>query len=327
MSVVLSVYTSNAFRDYLLPAENNSNYEVILKSGEFDLGEDIVLKLEILDGIWNLLSSVSYEFADTQSDKKQLCDGDIFGVTTVNEENITFMVKETKQSFSVFEKYDLTNVSQLTIGWLEENDLRYQCAPFVSKQHAVLQRAERGFAIRDISSNGTFVNYRKVNESQPLRIGDCISIFGLKIVYLGSAIAVSSVDADALKVNDSLKTLGQMDANARVLEKKEDEIFHRAPRYVAPVEEEPIEIEAPPAPKVTAKKPLWMTIGPSFTMVMPMLLGSIIAIMSARSSGGEAGLYMFTGIFTAASSAMVGVFWAITNIRYAGKESVMMPWP
>ncbi len=320
MSVVLSVYTNNAFRDYLLPAVNNSNHEVILKAKAFDLLEDVVLKLEIMDGVWNLLGSASYAFENPETEKKQLCDGDIFGIVTGHSENITFMVKETLQSFSVFEKYDLTNVSQLTVGSVEGNDFQYQCATFVSKYHAVIQRVERGFAIRDTSSNGTFINYRKINETQPLRVGDCINIFGLKIVYLGNAIAVSSVDGAFLKVNEKLKTLGHMDANAQVLEQTDDEVFHRAPRYVAPVEEEPIDIEAPPAPKVVVKKPIWMTIGPSFTMVMPMLLGSVIAIMSARSSGSEAGLYMFTGIFTAASSALVGAFWAITNLKYAGKE-------
>ncbi|MBR2409477.1 MAG: type VII secretion protein EssC [Lachnospiraceae bacterium] len=323
MSVVLSVYTSSAFRDYLLPAVNNSNYELILKDNVFALEEDVVLKLDIIDGLWSLLGSEYYRFAEGHNERRPLTDGDIFNIETVAKESISCMVRETTQSFTAFEKYDLTNVLQLTIGNTEENDFQYQCANFVSKHHATLQRAERGFAIRDTSLNGTFVNYIKINSSQPLRVGDCINIFGLKIVYLGTAIAVSSIDGAELKVNAKLDRIDPKEANAEVeKDEKEQFRFHRAPRYYTNPENESIEIEAPPALKTVAKKPIWMTIGPSFTMAIPMLLGSIVAIMSAKSSGGEASIYMFTGIFTAISSALVGAFWAITNIRYAGKESL-----
>lgn len=322
MSVVLSVYTSSAFRDYLLPAVNNSNYELILKGRIFALEEDIVLKLEIIDGTWSLLSSDVYRFANEKEEKRRLTNGDIFNVETLEKESISCMVRETKQSFTAFEKYDLTNVSQLTIGNVQENDFQYQCANFVSKHHATIQRAERGFAIRDTSLNGTFVNYIKIDSTQPLRVGDCINIFGLKIVYLGTAIAVSSIDGAELKVNAGLKRLDVKSAKAEVDRVEDEQAFHRAPRYYTNLEIETVEIEAPPSPKTIAKKPVWMTIGPSFTMAIPMLLGSVVAIMSAKSSGGEASMYMFTGIFTALSSAVVGAFWAITNIRYTGKETV-----
>ncbi len=322
MSVVLSVYTSSAFRDYLLPAVNNSNYDLILKGRIFALEEDIVLKLEIIDGAWSLLGSEEYSIADEKKERRQLKHGDIFIVETLVKENISCMVRETTQSFTSFEKYDLTNVSQLTIGNTEENDFQYQCANFVSKHHATIQRAERGFAIRDTSLNGTFVNYIKINGAQPLHVGDCINIFGLKIVYLGTAIAVSSIDGAMLKTNAGLIKLEARTANADVDRSEKEQAFHRAPRYYTNPEDETIEIEAPPSPKAITKKPIWMTIGPSFTMAIPMLLGSVVAIMSAKSSGGEASIYMFTGIFTALSSAIVGAFWAVTNIRYTGKETI-----
>ncbi len=54
MGVVLSVYTDSAFRDYLLPAINNSDYEIILKGAAFGLENDIILKLEIIDGVWRV---------------------------------------------------------------------------------------------------------------------------------------------------------------------------------------------------------------------------------------------------------------------------------
>lgn len=321
MSVVVSVYTNSAFRDYLLPAIHNSNYDMILKSGVFALEEDVILKLEIIDGRWRLLESENYRIVGETTERKALSDGDIFNVETAVGENISCIVRETTQSFTSFVKYDLTDVVQLSIGSTEQNDFQYKYVNFVSKQHAILQRAERGFAIRDVSLNGTFVNYKKIDGMQSLRVGDCINIFGLKIVYLGNSVAVSSIDDAVLNVNAQLKELVTHDANAEPVKLEEQKVFHRAPRFYMKPEEEEIEIEAPPTPKSVAKKPLWMTIGPSFTMVIPMLLGSIVAIASASSSGNGASIYMFTGIFTAASSAIVGAFWAVTNIKYTGKEA------
>lgn len=321
MSIVVSIYTNSAFWDYLLPAVNNTNYDLILKGSVFNLEDDIVLNLEIVDGSWNLLKSDEYRIAGVENKRKKLENGDIFNLETSCHESISCMVKETEESFCVFEKYDLSDISKLTIGSAEDNDIQYQSATFVSKHHATLQRVERGFAIRDTSRNGTFINYLKIDKTQPLYIGDCINIFGLKIVYLGNAIAVSSTEKAVLKINVALKKLTSRDANAEIIS-LEKRIFHRAPRFFVKPETEAIEIEGAPTPKSISKKPLWMTIGPSFTMVIPMLLGSAVAIVSAESAGTEASLYMFTGIFTAASSAIVGAFWAVTNIRYAGKEAV-----
>lgn len=51
-----------------------------------------------------------------------------------------------------------------------------------------------------------------------------------------------------------------------------------------------------------------------------MLLGSGMAIVSANSSGVGTSAFMYTGIITAVSSALIGVMWALLNMRYAKKQ-------
>lgn len=320
MSIVVSVYTNCAFRDFLLPAVNNTDYELILKGVTFELKNDISLDFEVMDGVWRIIEGEKYKFIGNYSERGILSNGGFFGIETINGEHISCMVRETEASLVVFKKYDLANVNKLTIGCADDNNFQYQCATFVSQHHAVLQRAERGFAIRDTSTNGTFVNYIKVNGNSPLHVGDCINIFGLKIVYLGTAIAVSSIDDSVLKTNVALREINGNTPNAD-FERNDKTMFHRSPRLYKKLEEEVFEIEPPPAPQAVSRKPLWMTIGPSFTMVLPMLMGSVMAILSANSSGSNSSLFMFSGIFTAISSAVVGAFWGFTNIRYAGKEA------
>lgn len=317
MSIVVSVYTNCAFRDFLLPAVNNTDYELILKGVTFEMESDISLKFEVMDGVWRIIESEKYKLTGNSNERGILSNGAFFSIETIGGEYLSCMIRETDASLVVFKKYDLADVSKLTIGCAEDNDFCYQCAAFVSQHHAILQRAERGFAIRDTSTNGTFVNYIKVSGTRSLHVGDCINIFGLKIVYLGTSIAVSSIDDSMIKTNVVLQSIT---ANA-TFETNDKNMFHRSPRLYIKPEEEVFEIEPPPTPQVISRKPLWMSIGPSFTMVLPMLMGSIMAILSANSSGSNSGLFMFSGIFTAVSSAIVGAFWALTNIKYSGKEA------
>ena len=80
-------------------------------------------------------------------------------------------------------------------------------------------------------------------------------------------------------------------------------------------------IENPPAKQKIEKKPLLMVIGPTFTMMIPMVLGGVLAMYSYRSSGSSSGLLMYTGLITAAASAIIGVLWAFINMHYDKKKN------
>lgn len=75
-----------------------------------------------------------------------------------------------------------------------------------------------------------------------------------------------------------------------------------------------------PAPKELNRRPLFMVIGPSLTMTIPMLLGCGLLIYSASLRGTGGGAFMFTGIATAVSSAFIGVMWALINLNYEKKN-------
>lgn len=322
MGIVISAYVQNAFCEFLLPAVNNTDTEIVLKKNIFAFPEDVVLCLEVVNKEWFFKKTDQYYITKQEgAEDTPLKNGDILTVHVNNGNKISLIIRETKTSFSVFSKYDLSGVQSLSIGAEQDNHIVYQYLSLVSRHHAVLQRTAQGFCIQDASANGTFVNGRKVNGSYELKVGDCINIFGLKIVYLGSLIAVYAPEENPCKVCEGLPVYRQPETTqTQKAVSPVKKFFHRAPRNYMKLETDTIEIEAPPNPKEQSKRPLWMTIGPSFTMMIPMLTGSILAIISARSSGRGASMYMYTGIITAAGSAIIGVFWALTNIRYNKKE-------
>ncbi len=324
MSIVISAYAKTAFCEFLLPAVNNTDTGLELRKNIFSLSEDVVLHLEVVEKEWFLRGTGQYTVSGQGGGEgAPLKDGDIFTIHGRNGERVSLIVRETEVAFSVFRKYDIRALEEISIGNEPDNQISYQYRGLVSRRHAILRRTGQGFSIQDVSSNGTFIGGRKINGVQRLQVGDCINIFGLKLVYLGNLIAVHAPVENECVVSAALPKYIQPDVWEQGEGQdppEEKKFFHRAPRTSQKLETDPIEIEPPPAPREEGRRPLWMAIGPSLTMMIPMLLGSAMAVWNARSSGVNTGIYRYTGIFTAGGSALLGVFWALANIRYHKKE-------
>ena len=60
MSCVLSLYSVVAYREILLPATDDSDYQLEIQGNLFGLPKDVSLKMEILDGKWKILQDDEY---------------------------------------------------------------------------------------------------------------------------------------------------------------------------------------------------------------------------------------------------------------------------
>lgn len=329
MSYKLTVYSSRAFRQYSLPAITDADYAIYLDHEIFPYAEEAVLKLENVNDKWRILVSENYTVinAITKEDyvRKNLENQDQVIVTFQGLGAVTIQVTETEQSFAAYSKYDLKQVTGITIGRSEENDISFSGSNFVErKTHAVLRKDDSYWFIENHGKNGIFVNGLGTKGTRQLEYGDNINVFGLNIVFLKDCIAVNdfldtvNVGCPGLIKLTNFMTDQEPEAQNFVGGKTK---FHRAPRQIYKIENDTIDIEAPPQPKQENKRPLAMTIGPSLTMAIPMLLGSGMAIVSSRISGNTGSAFMFTGIITAASSAILGTVWAITNLRFEKKRN------
>ena len=319
MGTVLQVYSPKAYREYLLPAINNTETVLVIEKACFQLQEDVLLKLEVVDGLWRFLPSdgVKLNAKEKEDDGGFLRDGAVFELETEAGARLTLFVEEQESSFAVYEKYVFSQANPVTIGTNEENIIKYGFQDIVSRRHAVISKTGSAAQIEDCSSNGVFVNYRRISGKVRLNFGDSIHIFGLNIVYLGEILAVRHtkqlrLDTDRLKPCVKIPVSPAGGERGKVL-------YHRPPRHQEKLETAPVEIEAPPAPKAEPNTPLFMLIGPAMTMAIPMLLGSGISIIGSRMSGSASSAFMYTGLITAVTSALIGVFWALTNVRYARK--------
>ncbi|MGL5436044.1 MAG: type VII secretion protein EssC [Lachnospiraceae bacterium] len=320
MSTVLSVYTKNAYKEFLLPAANNTDFDIVISGRFFQLMDDVSLRLESVNGNWHIKQSRDYTLVREGKDPyRYLSANDIIGITTAGKESVTIVVTQTDYVFTVMNKYDISQIKQITIGSAADNQICYSFLNLVSRKHAVLRKSGNDWILDDTSSNGIFINEKKIGSQTVLKLGDSIDIFGLKIIFLNDQIAVSTVN-NTMQISSQILPLHYVETFSiseqdTQLKQKPRVYFHRPPRNVVPLETEPIEIEAPPAARQIKRKPLFMIIGPSFTMAIPMLLGTLLAMYSTRMNGGG-GTFMYTGIITAIGSATLGVFWALMNIRY-----------
>lgn len=332
MSLIISVYTKEAFKEYVMPAINNADYSIVLNKTTFTLREDVCLNFEIINDVWKIRAGRNYRiYLDNNEikDKIALNGSQIFQVLTYDRKQIILMVRMSEDAFSPYTKYDLRRIGRITIGQDENSSIQYDYQRLISKNHAEITRRGKEFLISCRGQNGLYVNSGYVTKEKTLHFGDYINIYGLHMVFLGEMLAVDTAGSN-VRVNEKYLTrFPEEEIRGGDLKQEEGaefepvkKIFHRSPRIIEKIEQGVIEIEEPPKEMKSPKKPILMTIGPSFTMAIPMLLGALLMIASSRMTGGSTGLFMYSGLVMSVSSASVGVIWALVNLRYQKKTEI-----
>lgn len=325
MKTVIMAQTNQGFQEFFLPGIHNADYQIRLEREIFGLLEDLVLKLEILDETWRIVENDAYSITGGRiPEDYMLQEGDIFTIyPSQGGQRISLLVVIWNTDRISCEKYDISGLSEVSIGSTLGNQICYQFESFISKRHALILRTQKGWCLYDYSRNGVFLNGSRVREKQMLTFGDCITLFGLRIVFLEDVLACSAAGGEFQIGESGFTSLKLPKVNVdpqRKQKKREKKYYKSAPRTVEPLFDGEIEIENPPARKQMKKKPLFLTIGPAFTMAIPMILGCSVSVLAAKSRGGTSGVYMYTGMITAVSSAVFGVVWAFNNLKYVKKE-------
>ena len=326
MGIVIAIYTKEAFKEYVLPAINNADYSLVMNKNIFNLRKDIHLEFEVISEVWKIKRSKNYRIFTEQKEIREntvLENDQMLRITAQDHKQIFLIVRSCENTFCAYKKYDIAPLGRITIGEGEKNLIRCDYRRLISREHAEIQKKGREYVITCKGQNGLYVNTKHITGTEPLHFGDYINVYSLHMVFLGEILAIDTVNSDVIVNERYLRPYAEeKEAKAKAEEAPMAPakiMFHRSPRIIEKIEEEPVEIEEPPKEMKTKKRPVLMTIGPSFTMAIPMLLGGLLMMASARASGGSSGLFMYSGLVMSVSSAVVGVVWATVNLRYQKK--------
>ena len=336
MSVIISAYCQTAYKEYLLPATDNADTSIILYKDLFGLPNDVTVALEIIGSKWMFPPSADYQILKNTKDHEELYfereirGGDVLVLRLPDMRAVSLIVRETDSSFSAFTKYDITGVRSVSIGSDPANDICVNILGLVSHRHAVLEFTGTSCILRDNHSrNGVYVNTLRLQNSCEIRIGDLINVLGLQIIWLGNLLAVNEADVNVqirspylVPVNGRGIRSFAAPPSAAVPAPAGDRLFHRAPRNLEELDTDTVEIEIPPRPGRLEQRSVLATIGPSFTMAIPMLLGTSLAIYANSKSGSGTSPMMYTGLITAVGAAFFGSLWAVINLRNARKKAL-----
>lgn len=313
----LTFFTNSGFYEITLPAINNEDYLLSMESEKHPELKGLKLRFEVVHDIWYLLEVLKGELIDGEREDKSLLPGDVINIEKDGKE-IAVMFQESAEAFRDLAKLVLSDRRMVSIGRDKGCDIVLDYKNMVSSHHALLKFQDGSWYIKDASTNGTFVNDKKLIEEKKLHRGDIIAIIGIRMMFLGNYLAIDigsktyTVRLNGMKIlNDS-----NFQEKANSLYVGADKLFHRSPRRLFPMKKKVFDIDNPPEkePENTASV-LWQ-IGPSMTMVIPMMFGTMMS-NSPNAGMGTSGMIM------AIASAGIGVFWGVANYNKAKNDRLI----
>jgi S-DNA-T family DNA segregation ATPase FtsK/SpoIIIE len=205
-----------------------------------------------------------------------------------------------------YKKFALQTGENIFIGRENTNQISYTLSERVSREKHIAVRMDNDGSVyvEDLKrSVGVYVNGKRTH-SQKLSLFDEVFIMGLSVVNCGSFVAVRDL---AITCNHAPVT-GFNVKNPVENSESEVKYFVRTPRILKSLDTDTFEIESPPKPPTADKTPAILTMGPSVTMALIMLISMGASLANTFSDNGN--------MTTAITSGVMAVGMLITAILW-----------
>ena len=179
----LTFFTNSGFHEITLPAINNEDYLLSMESEKHPELKGLKLRFEVVHDIWYLLEVLKGELIDGEREDKSLLPGDVINIEKDGKE-IAVMFQESAEAFRDLAKLVLSDRRMVSIGRDKGCDIVLDYRNMVSSHHALLKFQDGSWYIKDASTNGTFVNDKKLIEEKKLHRGDIIASIGIRMIFI-----------------------------------------------------------------------------------------------------------------------------------------------
>lgn len=281
------IFQSKEFASVFVEYNNEYKIKAILESFSVsDGGKDISVDTQIYDGMYIIARSVN------------------------NESSYQLLFQSKSKIVSQHQFYKLSE--PVLIGRGNNVKIKITINDSISREHAIIEKQGEQHIVKDLSNKaGIYLNGYQVKNKE-LQIGDILWCMGVSVVYMGDFIGVSSNANVFLNPH----TPNFMDIPNKIT--KVD--FERAPRVVKSLEIEEFEIDPPTAKPVLKQIPAILTVGPSLTMSMAMMVSLGVAISNATTGNYSS---VITSGAMACSMLMGATLWPTLLRKYNKKQQIL----
>lgn len=310
------LYYENRIKDYHLRDAEKWTDRIAVWQSESNWDRDYFIPIYSVDGKRFISPPEPFRWTDASSPTGEL---PIENGARYSMRNGAFQLgivfTECEKTDGSFKKFHLPAGGSVTIGRGEDCMLRVRPElRTISKQQGVFTKQADGVCTyTDNSKNGSHLNSIQLAAiATRLRFGDVVTLSsGIKIIYLGDMLAVNHMS--------SFASIGLTPVEPPTEKPREERgelpsvliQFHRSPRFLRKPNTDPVHIDPPLEKQQQNNQPLWLTLGPSTTMVLPMLMGA------AFSGGG----FMRSGLTMVGTASALAVFWGLMNSSYRKKQT------
>ena len=191
MRQILMIITAEGCREFIL-SETDSSF-CFFTGQEGMQAEKISLHQK--EGVWSFGANAKGFLKPTSGNAGtsfRMGEQKIWEYTDKFGKQMVFFTFGKKIRETEFQYYTAGETEEITIGKSRECTISYDCMGLVSNIHAEAKWREGTWKLWDKSKNGIFLDGKRVSGQRNIQYGDCIEIFGLKIVFLGRIIGVET---------------------------------------------------------------------------------------------------------------------------------------
>lgn len=281
-----------------LPKLTEGSACLFLSSADTGLLEDKELWLKVNGGCWML-------------EGRELNSGFPFYLYTEEKEELLFLLSDKTEILKPSEKILLRSGECVQIGNTYTNQIFYECFSFISAVHAEIICNKPESIIIRTEQEGVYVNGNGIKGEKILYTGDKIDIYGLHLLMLGEFLVCVSFCGIFRCVER--KNLLKEIRHVRRMPEINEGFVKRSPEREQPLCTGEIELVMPEQTAIRQEQPLFLSLGPTLTMILPMLL---MAELGSKYMGGTGNGFYYMSLVMSLCTAFLGVFWGLVNRSY-----------
>ena len=284
-----------------LPDLAEERYVIFLDRAETGLLSDQKISLEVCGDGW-------------QVDGKKLNGQAPVPYFTTEKEKLLLLLSPKIEYLQPAERIFMKEGERIQIGNAYTNPVFYNFFSLVKEVHVQILCTEQKEMVLITCQEGVYVNERTVKGKVQLCMGDKIDIYGLRLLILKKLIlCISFCGVTRIAAGRSLPAENRKLENFNVSLFAADYLTERSHGQAEALHTGEIELVMPGRPVLQTRQPLFLSLGPALTMVIPILL---MAQLSSNYMEGAGNGFYGMSVVMSGTAALISVFWGLVSRGY-----------